>query len=366
MYISELQLKNFRNYSELTMHFSPQMNVLYGDNGSGKTNVIEAISILSNIKSFRNTIDSEIIKWKENYYYCSSIVLDHYLNHFEIGCSHINNQLVKKCKIDNHEILSSRDYYGKLLTVIFSPNDIDLINGEPEIRRKFFDSVISKTNPIYFSLLSEYKKVISNRNKLLKTIRDNHNSKSIDELSVWDEIYIEKAVLITKERVSFAIEFESYFNNVFSKLSKAITAPVLSYYPSITHCKYDHLRTLIKSRRTFDLKNGTTSIGPHRDNYVLEDGNKRKFINFASQGQRRLAAISFKIVELFVIEKITESKCILLIDDIYPELDFCTRTRLLEFLQSGNQIFFTMANKDLIFKANKIFFINNNSVKQEK
>src|SRR5208337_4738022 len=160
MFIEELTIKNFRNYGNLQISFSPGINFIIGNNGVGKSNILEAISIVSNIKSFRNINDSEIIKWNEDSYYCSLAVGNHDDSLYEIGCALKSDTVQKRLKIDGKEIKSAAEYYGRLLSVILSPIDINIINGTPDFRRRFFDSVISKIDMTYFEALGEFRKVL--------------------------------------------------------------------------------------------------------------------------------------------------------------------------------------------------------------
>ncbi|HNX24780.1 MAG TPA: AAA family ATPase, partial [Spirochaetota bacterium] len=153
MILKSLKLINFRNYDNLEINFSPEINFITGDNGSGKTNILEAISIISNLKSFRNINDNNIVKWNSSSYYCSGEITDSEYLKFEVGYSVQNNKPKKKIKIDSNEIKKVSDYYGKLITVNFIPTDINIINGTPEIRRRYFDSVISKIYPDYIDEL---------------------------------------------------------------------------------------------------------------------------------------------------------------------------------------------------------------------
>ncbi len=183
MYIKELALRNFRNYKNITIDFSPGINYISGPNAAGKTNILESISIISNLRSFRNVSDSEIIQWGENSYFGSSILGDSSFTRFEIGCSLLSGKIQKKAKIDGQVIKRISEYYGKFLTVIFSPEDIALAGGPPDIRRKFFDAVISKVDVDYLNNLSEFKRILASRNKLLRDIREKKRISHLNSMS---------------------------------------------------------------------------------------------------------------------------------------------------------------------------------------
>ena len=172
MILQNLKLINFRNYVSLDIQFSSEINFITGNNGSGKTNIIEAISVISNLKSFRNTSDSHIVKWGNNSYYCSGIINGSDFSKFEVGFIYDNEKFKKKIKIDGAEIKKASDYYGKLISVLFIPSDINIISGTPDLRRRYFDSVISKIYPEYIDELNDFKSVLNSRNIVLKKIKE--------------------------------------------------------------------------------------------------------------------------------------------------------------------------------------------------
>ena len=174
MIIDSLKIIDFRNYKELNINFSPDINFITGENGAGKTNIIEALSLISNLKSFRNSSENDIIKWNSDSTYCCGIVSENDFKKFEIGILKDNRAIKKKIKIDDNNIKKGSDYYGKLLTVIFSPSDINIINGTPDLRRRYFDSVISKIIPDYINELNSFKTVLNSRNTLLKKIQPHY------------------------------------------------------------------------------------------------------------------------------------------------------------------------------------------------
>ncbi len=344
MYIQDITLKNFRNYSELHLSFSPEINFIIGKNGVGKTNILEAIAIASNIKTFRNIHDSEIIRWDENAYYCSITTGSSDDHRFEVGCMRLQNSVKKKLKIDGKEIASAAEYYGRLLTVILSPDDITVINGAPDIRRRFFDGAISKIDGDYFRVLGDFKRVLASRNRLLKNLknsaRDNH------QLDTWDQLFSEKAsVLVTRRR-----SFTEYYNNIFQKQYSDIAGndpvPCIRYHGSCESGEQDCIyRNLLRVRER-DKILGVTTIGPQRDDYIIENEAGVKFINYASQGQRRTAAVAIKVAECLMIEKEKGKKAVILVDDIFSEFDGTRKTNVIDLLTRGNQIIFTMVHYD--------------------
>ena len=342
MYVQELTAKNFRNYSSLNITFTPGINFIIGNNGVGKTNILEAISITSNIKTFRNIHDSEVIKWNEDSYYCAAVVGESDDRLFEVGCTVADDKIKKKLKIDGKEMKNAGDYYGRFLTVTLSPIDINIINGAPEARRRFFDSVISKIDPDYFKNLNEFKRILASRNRILKEIKSNNISRS--QLDVWDSLFSEKASSITRRRYAFIENFNSVFRDFYGNIAESDDPPGLSYDSTTERDDPPAIQEQLERMRQKDIILGSTGIGPQRDDFILENGNRNRFTNYASQGQRRTAAVTLKIAECIMIEKVMGKKSVILVDDIFSELDEKRRSKMIDILRRGNQIIFTMVH----------------------
>jgi len=360
MFLKNLKIINFRNYENLELNFSPEINFITGDNGSGKTNILEAISIISNLKSFRNINDSSIVKWNSNSYYCSGDISDSEYSKFEVGCFLQNNKPKKKIKIDSNEVKKVSEYYGKLITVNFIPTDINIINGAPEIRRRYFDSVISKIYPEYIDELNKYREICYSRNILLKKIKENKGDVKL--LDVWNKIFSEKAFSIIKKRKFFIIEFNKLFMKNYIRISNEDSSPVITYSSTLKSDDYESIFTEINSNMKIDIKRGNTVFGPHRDDYILNNTNGTAFINYASQGQKRTSSISLKLAEAEIIKKLKNKKCIILVDDIFSELDEKRRNSMIDLLKGEGQIIFTMVNslytKDILSNS-KQFLVEN-------
>ncbi len=342
MFIKELTAKNFRNYGSLVITFTPGINFIIGDNGVGKTNILEAISIASNIKTFRNIHDSEIIKWNEDSYYCSAVIGESEDRIFEVGCSVSQEKIKKRLKIDGTEIKSASDYYGRFLTVTLSPIDINIVNGSPEARRRFFDSVISKIDVSYFETLNEFKKILVSRNRILKEIKFNNINKN--QLDVWDTLLSEKAHSITCKRYLFVDKFNSIFRYFYSNIAESDDPPHIEYDSTTGRDDASAIHDMLQKTRPKDIILGSTGIGPQRDDFILENDSRNKFVNYASQGQRRTAAVTLKIAECIMIEEEMGKKSVILVDDIFSELDEKRRSKMIDILCRGNQIIFTMVH----------------------
>ncbi len=361
MYIERLRLKNFRNYENFEIDFAPGINFIIGNNGVGKTNIIEAVSILSGLKSFRNIGDSEIIKWGTDSYYCSVSVEDCENDFFEVGCAYIKGSIKKKVKIDSEVIKKSSEYYGILLTVIFSPDDINIIYGSPETRRKFFDSVFSKIDPSYFISLCRYKHVLKSRNIVLKKMRVSGSFTS-RELDIWDNMISELAVDILSKRKEYIGKFSDLFRSNYNTVSGIDSDIEIQHRTDIIDFSVPAFNSNLIKNRKRDIISGSTGIGPHRDDYIIRNSLGKKYSLFASQGQIRLASISLRIAENIIIEITRQKKTIILVDDIFSELDNQRRQGLVDYFGTKNQVIFSMTDDKLTYSGNyeiKKFHINN-------
>lgn len=347
MYIKELALRNFRNYKNITIDFSPGINFISGPNAAGKTNILESISIISNLRSFRNVSDSEIMQWGENSYFGYSILGDSSIIRFEIGCSLLSGKIQKKAKIDSQVIKRISEYYGKFLTVIFSPEDIALAGGPPDIRRKFFDAVISKVDVDYLNNLSEFKRILASRNKLLRDIREKKKNKS-SELDVWDNMFARRASNILKKRIEFLKIFNESFKESGMRISEDEEAPYIEYNSTFSSYEDNIIIEELLKRRNKDIFIASTTLGPHRDDYAILYKDNKIFRNCASQGQKRTAAVSLKIAECEFLERETKQKPVILIDDIFGELDERRRNKMMDIINGRNQIIITAVNPDSI------------------
>lgn len=347
MYIDNICLKNFRNYKNINLKLSPNLNIFVGENGVGKTNILEAISVVSNLKSFRLVSDVNLIKWGEESYFCEIDVKNNFYEKFSIGCLKQQKKFKKKVKLDNNKINKVSDYYGKLLTVVYSPDDINIINGNPEIRRKYFDGIISKVDNDYLKILSDFKKILAFRNKLLKEIKIS-KIKNKSELDVWDELFAEKASFLIKKRKTFIKEFCLIFEKEYSSIANEELLPKIIYKTVINKNEKDDILNKLVENRDYNIMLGTTSIGPQRDNYCIVGEDNNLFVNFASQGQKRTAAIALRNCEKKYIEKLSKKKAIILVDDVFADLDEYRRFNIIKMFYEENQVLITMVNKELL------------------
>ncbi len=353
MYIESLALKNFRNYKELDINFSKNINILYGDNAQGKTNILEAIYIAATTKSHRNSKDKDIISFGQEDSHIRLLLKKRDVGH-RIDM-HLRKNQTKGVAIDSIPIRRSTELFGLINIIMFSPEDLSVVKNGPGERRRFMDMEICQLSRIYYSNLLKYNKVLDQRNNLLKQIYFNPAVK--DTLDVWDDQLVEAGVSIINERKNF-IEM---INDIIKDIHKGITSEKekieIKYEPNTDA---DAFHEVLKNKRQMDIKNSVTMTGPHRDDFgiFINDNDVRVY---GSQGQQRTAALSLKLAEIELVKKIINDNPILLLDDVMSELDSKRRDALLEQIKDIQTIITCTGYDDFIrqrVEVDKIYKIS--------
>jgi len=356
MIIKSIELNNFRNYEVANIEFDKNINILYGDNAQGKTNLLEACYYSAISKSFKSTKDKEIIRFGQDYLSIKTII-DKNDREYAIDISINNNK--KTIKVDNVKINKTSDLLGLLNVILFSPEDLNIIKNGPSERRRFFDNEISQIDRIYLSDLINYNKVLNNRNKLLRDIAFDNSIK--DTLDVWDMQLVEYGKKIIKRRREFTQELKYYVKDKHFKISGGKEELIINYEPSIDDMFFED--ELINNREK-DLKYAQTSVGPHRDDisFKIDGIDIRKF---GSQGQKRCSALSLKLSEIDIVSNIIKDKPVLLLDDVLSELDSNRQKFLLESISDIQTIITCTGLDDFVnnrFDVNKVFNIVDGTV----
>ena len=366
MKIEHLKLTNFRNYDSLELDFNKNINIFIGNNGQGKTNILESIYVLSLTKSNRYGIDSDLIKFQEEVAKVEGTVRDDTLiKKQEVLITKFKKQL----SINGKEIRKTRDYISNFCVISFTPNDLEIIKGSPSVRRNLLNIDISQLYNNYINYLNEYNSIIKIRNDYLKKLNLNGNS-DYRYLDIINEKLIEKADKIYSYRFTFLEKINKYLPNVYKKIT-GLDGLVIQYDNSLGLEKYDtdiikkKFGDKFKRNLHHELMQGITLTGPHRDDFLFSlNGMDMK--NYASQGQQRMAIIAFKICELFIFKDILDSYPVLLLDDIFSEIDTKKRNKIIKFLKSDIQTIITTTDindiNDDLLKDASIYMINNNKV----
>ena len=335
MWIKNIKIKNFRNYNQEEINLEKNINIFYGKNAQGKTNIIEAIFLCSLGKSFRAKKDNEMIKLNEK----NAIVEIEYEKSDRDGKIKIEIGNKKNIYLNGIKIKKLSELLGNLNIVIFTPDDINILKGGPQNRRRFLDIMISQLRPNYMHILNLYLKTIEQRNKYLRQIKEEHKDENL--LEIWDEKLAEYAVKIYEYRKEFIEKIIKKINIIHKNITNGEEQIELEY---ITECdnKEKYLQ-LLKERRKLDIIKGFTTKGIHRDDFVIYI-NKKEIKIFGSQGQNRTAMLSLKIAELQVIYDEIGEYPILLLDDFMSELDRTRRKNFLENIE-GTQVIITGTEK---------------------
>ena len=336
MKISKINLINFRNYSKLSFSLGENMNIFVGDNAQGKTNILEAIVILALTKSHRVGVNPNIIMFdKSKCKISGSIKKDRLITKLSVE---ITND-TKKLTVNNNVIRKVADYISNLNVIIFTPDDIEIIKGSPNIRRNLLNIQLCQLYTDYLVKYNEYNKLLKTRNEYLK-ILFNNSLGDVNYLDIITDKLIDKAIYIYQKRKEYIDLVNLNINNYYNKISDFGNITV-KYIPNLTFDDYEYETIRKKLKHTFkknymkELNYGMTLYGPHRDDFYFDYlGNDLKY--FGSQGQQKLAILSFKLAEISIFNDISGTLPVLLLDDIFSELDIKKRNKLLKIVSDYN------------------------------
>lgn len=345
MYIKELNLNNYRNYKNQKIVFNNNINILYGNNAQGKTNIVEAIYLCAYGKSFRAKKDKELIKFNEN---TSKVEIK---VEKKDRSGKINAVINDKKTFYINDIKQNKisDIIGKINIVIFTPDDISIIKEGPARRRKFLDMFISSLKPNYIHLLNSYNNALEQRNNYLRLIKT--ESKTEELLDVWDEQLSNYSYKIYQYRKVYIEKIEEKIDVIHKKITKCGNENIKIKYISNGKEEKGFLENLKKTRK-LDIKRGFTSTGIHRDDFIIYI-NDRPITIFGSQGQQRTIILTLKLCELQIIKEEIDDSPILLLDDFMSELDENRRVNFFDNVKE-NQVIITCTDK---------FEINNSKIK---
>ena len=338
MWIKNIKLNNFRNYNKKKINLYENINVFYGENAQGKTNIIESIFLCGIGKSFRTNKEKELIKFNEE----KASVEINFQKTDRDGNIKIEIGEKKQIYLNGIKIKKLSELLGNINIVIFTPDDINILKGGPQNRRKFLDIMISQLRPNYMHVLTLYNKTIEQRNNYLKQIKlENKNS---DLLDIWDEKLIEYGMKIYEYRKEFIEKIQNKIKNIHKEITQDKEEIEIKYF-SDANTRQNFINEL-KSRRKLDILKGFTTKGVHRDDFVVYI-NGREVEIYGSQGQHRTAILSLKLSELNVIYDEIGEYPILLLDDFMSELDDKRRKNFLNNIKDI-QVIITCTEKIIL------------------
>ena len=339
MLITKLSVSNFRNLLIENAVFSPGLNILHGRNAQGKTNILEAIYFSAFGRALRGKTDSELVRWDEK----ESIIK---IETNKGGHNFLTNVFIEKhgkktaksFSVDKIPVKHLKDLFGKLLIVMFGPEDLRLIKNGPSERRRFMDIEICQLSPVYYNDIKEYHRILKHRNALLKTLQKDKSG--ADTLFAWDEQLVYYARKINKTRGNFVGKINTVAGEIYKSIAGGEEISLI-YKPSSISCDS------LKKNRDKDIFRGTTSEGIHTDEieFSINGVNAR---SFASQGQQRSLALAAKLAELSIIKEATGEDPILLLDDVLSELDSYRQEFLLNYVMAQQTILTATGVNELV------------------
>ena len=335
MWISKIKIKNFRNYIDEEISLNRNINIFYGENAQGKTNIIESIFLCGMGKSFRAKKDIEMINFNSQ----NSMIEVEFRKSDREGKIKIELGNKKNIYLNDVKLKKLSELLGNINLVIFTPEDINILKGSPQNRRRFLDIMISQLRPNYLNCLNLYLKTLEQRNNYLRQIKDEKKDENL--LDIWDEKLAEYAINIYKYRKEFIKKLQQKIEIIHNKITENKEEINIEY---ISQCKEkEEFLKALKERRKLDIIKGFTTKGVHRDDFIIYINGKEVGI-YGSQGQNRTAMLSLKLSELKVIYDEIGEEPILLLDDFMSELDRKRRKSFLENIKD-TQVIITCTEK---------------------
>ncbi len=370
MIIKNIKLSNFRNYSHLNVNFNEKMNIFIGKNAQGKTNILESICVLALTKTYKNGVEPNLISFNKKKALIKGSVKDTKLtNKLEICIEEGNKTL----KINNNEIRKISEYISNLNIIVFSPEDLEIIKGSPNVRRNLINMQLSQISIKYLNTYNEYNKILKIRNEYLKLLLTSSIADK-NYLDIITEKLIEKAIIIYQERKKYLDFINKNINSIYKKITGEEKLSII-YETNIdiedfsTENIYNVIKDKFNKEYRKELNYGMTLYGPHRDDFIFSlNGKNLKY--FGSQGQQKISILSFKLSEIDIFLEYRNTKPVLLLDDIFSELDINKRNKLLEFINTDIQSIITTTDlKNIKSKYTKdayIYQINNGNIERRQ
>jgi DNA replication and repair protein RecF len=357
MIIKSIELSDYRNYDHLSLEFSPGTNILYGDNAQGKTNILEAIYVSATTKSHKGSKDRDIINFdKEEAHIRTVIEKENVDTRIDM---HLRKNKSKGLAIDGQRVKKAADLIGLCNVVFFSPEDLGIIKNGPSERRRFVDMELCQLDSFYFYNLSNYNKIVDQRNTLLKDMYFNPQLR--ETLNIWDMQLVSYGSKIIERRKLFVEQLNEIIEGIHFSLSGGREKIKIVYEPDV---EMDAFEKKLQENQERDVRSKMTTVGPHRDDFsfLIGDVDIRKF---GSQGQQRTAALSLKLSEIELVKKITKDTPILLLDDVLSELDSNRQNYLLNSIGTIQTIITCTGLEEFVnnrFEIDRVYKVTNGTV----
>ncbi len=360
MKIKSLKLKNYRNYDLLKLEFDDAANIFYGDNAQGKTNILEAVYLSGTTKSHRGSKDKELIRFGQDESHIETVVEKNGME-YRIDM-HLKRNGPKGIAINKMPIRKASELFGIVNLVFFSPEDLNIIKNGPSERRRFIDMELSQLDKVYLSNLSNYNRIVNQRNRLLKDMAMGSSLK--DTLDVWDLQLIRYGERIIARRRGFIQEVNKIISYIHKKLTGEREEIQVIYEPNNGNLT---LEQALQKNRERDIRIKSTTVGPHRDDICFMAG-ALDIRRYGSQGQQRTAALSLKLSEIELVKQATKDTPVLLLDDVLSELDKHRQNYLLDSINDIQTLITCTGVEDFVnhrFSINKVFHVRGGQVTDE-
>lgn len=350
MFIESLELQNFRNYETLSMKFDRGTNILFGDNAQGKTNILEAVYLGGTTKSHRGSKDREMIRFDQDEAHIRMQV-----KREAVSCRidmHLKKNKSKGIAINGVPIRKASELFGAVNMVFFSPEDLQIIKEGPGERRRFVDLELCQLSKVYLNQLTNYNKILNQRNKLLKDLA--FMPDLMPTLEVWDEQLLNYGSQLIAAREEFVEQLNEISVDIHANLTGEKEHLELVYEPNVSKKNFSQM---LRKNRDKDIRFKLSSVGPHRDDLCVKI-NGIDIRKFGSQGQQRTAALSLKLSEIYLVKRLIHDTPVLLLDDVLSELDGSRQNYLLQSIRDIQTLITCTGLDDFVshqFNINRVF-----------
>lgn len=371
MRLNNLHIKNFRNYDELLVDFHKNVVIFLGENAQGKTNLLESIYTLALTRSHRTNNEQELIQWEKDQSFIKGNIQKKYTS---VPIELFLTKKGRKTKVNHMEQKKLSSYIGQLNVILFAPEDLSLVKGSPQGRRKFLDMEIAQIDSVYLYESTQYQKILKQRNQYLKQLAEHKQTDKL-YLDILSEQLTDHGSKVLLARQQFVKRLEFWANQLHQKITQSKEELTIEYRSSIPGDHWNDEQAVKKAytqeiEKTKDKERlrQITLVGPHRDDLSFLI-NKKDVQTFGSQGQQRTAALSVKLAEIDLIKEETGEYPVLLLDDVMSELDDSRQLHLLETIEGKVQTFLTTTTlkqvKDKMSVEPEIFYINQGQLEGE-
>ena len=360
MWIQDIKLYNFRNYYYQTVSFNDSINIFIGDNAQGKTNLLESCYYLANATSFKKLRDRDLIKFgQESMEVAGTIRKGRQFKKVEIRLEGTDKNIF----VNEVEYKRNKDLKSLFKLVLFTPEDLSIIKEGPNLRRDLLDEIITSIDFSYARVKKDYDKILFARNKLLKNRSSSYFNEQLD---AFDRSLVKEGYRIYKSRLKFVKFVEKYAQDFQTALTKGREKLEIDYLPDISAANIEEYYKNFRAKRNEDLKYLSTQAGIHRDDIIIKINGKNTRL-FASQGQQRSAIINIKLAEVKLLREISGDRAVILLDDVFSELDETRSKFLLENLSDYQTIITATNTKSLEnVSADKISYISDGRIRKDK